>query len=149
MSGGRGKTFWTILISGSIAVALPVAGVYLVRLMMARMITKDNAGVVFSQFQIAINHGNLIYDPVTAAAVAEQAYRDKTSAVLLDGWGKRMHVYAVIQDKTCALHVQSAGPDGNFGGSDDLDIEQTFELTAQSGVRSTNPNPPPDAEEQK
>jgi hypothetical protein len=125
----RAKTFWTILITASIAVLLPITIYHIVRASMARMITDDNASIVFSEFQTALDHGSTVRDPITAAAVANEAYREKTTGILVDGWGKPMHIYAEMHGTSCDLNIQSAGPDGNFGDSDDVTIEKTFDLS--------------------
>jgi hypothetical protein len=126
---GRAKTFWTILITGSIAVLLPIVLVKIVRASMGRLITDDNAGIVFTQFQEAINEGAVIHDPITAAAAANEAYEKKTHGILVDGWAKRMNVFAAVEGNSCQLNIQSAGPDGNFGTKDDVTIEQTFDIS--------------------
>lgn len=125
----RAKTFWTILISGTIAILLPMTIVTILRRAMGKMITEDNASIVFSEFQAALHQGNIVHDPVAAASVANEAYRNKTNNVLIDGWGKPMNIYAVMHGNSCELDIQSAGPDGNFGDSDDLTLRQTFDLS--------------------
>jgi hypothetical protein len=127
MSSGV-KTFWTIFICAAIAVSLPITLYTIVRRSMARMITNDNAGIVFTEFQNALDHGSAVRDPISAAAVADQAYREKMTGILVDGWGKPMHIYAEIHGTSCDLNIQSAGPDGNFGDSDDVTNEKTFDL---------------------
>lgn len=134
MTRKRAKTLWTILIAGTIAVLLPITLVHILRSTMGRMITNDNANIVFQEFQLAIDHGSEIHDPRSAAAIAQQAYVEKTKLVLLDGWGNPMHIYAVLQGNSCELNIQSAGPDGKYGTSDDVSIERTFELPAWHGV---------------
>jgi len=125
----RAKTFWTIFMCAAIAVLLPVTAYTVIRKSLARMITDDNASIVFSEFQNALEHGSTVRDPITAAAVANQAYREKTSGIVVDGWGKPMHIYAEIHGTSCDLNIQSAGPDGNFGDSDDVTIKKTFDLS--------------------
>jgi hypothetical protein len=132
----RAKTFWTILACATVAVLLPVTAYTIIRKSMARMITDDNASIVFSEFQAALDKGSTVRDPITAASVANQAYRDKTSGILVDGWGKPMHIYADIHGASCDLNIQSAGPDGNFGDSDDVTIEKTFDLSPAAKKKS-------------
>jgi hypothetical protein len=138
----RVKNLWTILICAIVAVLLPITAYTIIRASLAKMITDDNASIVFTEFQTALDHGSTVRDPITAAAVANQAYREKTTGILVDGWGKPMHIYAEIHGTSCELNIQSAGPDGNFGDSDDVTNEKTFDLSpgkSPAGKRETEP----------
>lgn len=130
MSSVRLKTAWTVLIALAITLSLACAAYFIISRTMARMITRDNAGIVFDQFQAVLDKGEvIIHDPATAASVAERAYREKMSGPPVDGWANLMRISAVIHGNSCQMTVQSAGPDGAFGTADDMLMQRTFDLS--------------------
>lgn len=133
------KNVSTFLIAGIVAVLIPVCVTMLLRKGMAKMLTDDNASVLFGEFASALKQGNIVRDPLTAAEVARQAYQEKSHGILVDGWMHPMHVYAVLNGSSCELHLQSAGPDGNFGNADDLNYQQTFDVGGKPTTAATAP----------
>jgi hypothetical protein len=125
----RARTFWTVLIAFAITLPLPFAAYFGFKLIMTKVVTRDNASVVFDQFQEAISQGSvIIHDPFMAASVADQAYRLKMHGPAVDGWADPMRITAVVKGNSCQLTVISAGPDGAFGTADDIRMQRTFDL---------------------
>jgi hypothetical protein len=122
------KNVWTFLIAGTVAILIPIGVVLLLQKTLAKTVTDDNASVMFAEFGPALHSGNIVHDPLTAAALAREAYQKKSGGILVDGWANPMHVYAILNGRTCELHLQSSGPDGRFGDADDLNYQQTFDL---------------------
>jgi hypothetical protein len=138
------KNLSTFFIAGTVAVLIPLCVIALLRRAMGKMLTDDNAGIAFVEFGKAIQEGNIVHDPATAVALANSAYLKRTTGILVDGWSRPMHMYAVISGAQCELHIQSAGRDGVFGDADDLNYQQTFDLrggrpTTAATTRSQNP----------
>jgi hypothetical protein len=124
------KTFWTVVISFALTAILPISAYLVFKLLMTRMITRDNAGEVFDQFQAVLDQGAIIiHDPYMAASVADKAYRAKEAAAAIDGWNNPMRITAVVNGDSCQLTVTSAGPDGAFGTADDMPMQRTFDLS--------------------
>jgi len=132
-SVGRSKgtrTFLTVLIAFAVTLPLPFIAYFGFTRLMAPKITRDNAGIVLDLFQAALDKGDaIIHDPVTAATVADQAYRAKMDGPPVDGWANLMRISAVIHGDSCAMTVLSAGPDGAFGTRDDIAIQRSFDLS--------------------
>jgi hypothetical protein len=132
------KSYWSFVIALPIFLLLPVIAFFGFRYFMARMITRDNAGIVFEQFQVALDKGAIIRDPMMAADVAELGYRDRMHGLPVDGWGHPFRIEGSISGNSCVLTVQSAGPDGSFGTGDDVSLSQTFELHESKAKPSTH-----------
>jgi predicted P-loop ATPase/GTPase len=130
MSVTRARTFLTVLIAFAITLPLPFAAYFGFKLIMTKVVTRDNAGIVFDQFQETIDQGLVvIHDSFTAANVADQAYRLKMHGPAVDGWADPFRITAVVKGDSCQLTVVSAGPDGAFGTADDIRMERTFDLS--------------------
>jgi len=97
MSRITAKSVWTFLIAGVFFVSLPIGVFYTFRFFMARMITRDNAGIVFDQFQETLDKGAIIHDGMVAADIADQDYREKMNQTALDGWGKPFRIQGSVQ----------------------------------------------------
>jgi hypothetical protein len=134
------KSFFTFLIAGVFFISLPVVVFFIFRFFMARMITTDNAGIVFDEFQGVLDKGAIIRDPLMAADVAGQAYREKMKQTALDGWGRPFRIHSSVRGSRCELKIESAGPDGAFGTGDDVSLERTFDLPAAKVAGSTRPS---------
>ena len=126
----RARAVWTALIAGSVLLLIPVAVFVLFRTYMSRLITRDNTDIVLQEFQTAIDHGTIVHDPADAALVAERAYRERSNAVPLDGWGHHLEIAAELHGDSCTLNVQSAGPDGLMGTGDDLTESRSYNLSS-------------------
>ncbi len=124
------KTFRTVLIAFAVTLPLPFAAYFVFGKLMTKMITRDNAGIVFDQFQAALDQGDIIiHDPMTAANVADRAFRAKMGGPPVDGWANLMRISAVIHGNSCQMTVLSAGPDGAFGTADDMSMVRSFDLS--------------------
>ena len=60
----------TVIICLAIAVTLPLTLIGFFRALMSRFITRDNAGIVFDQFQAALDHGVVVGDSNAASDAA-------------------------------------------------------------------------------
>jgi hypothetical protein len=132
----RARTVWTVLIAFAITLTLPFTAYFVFSKLMTRMITRDNAGIVFDQFQAALDKGGVfIHDSASAVSVAERAYLEKASGTALDGWSNPMRISAIVQGNSCQLIVLSAGADGAFGTADDISMTRSFDLS-RPGAKS-------------
>jgi hypothetical protein len=120
------------LIAFAVTLTLPFGLYFGFSRLLAPRITRDNAGIVLDEFQVALDSGeNIIHDPLTATQVADRAYREKMKGVAVDGWDNPFRISAVITGKSCLLTVLSAGPDSAFGTGDDVKIERVFDLAGK------------------
>jgi hypothetical protein len=121
----------TVILCLVIAVSLPLTLIGIFRAMMSRFITRDNASIIFDQFQSALDHGSVVRDSVAVSDVATTAYWNKTQAIPLDGWGHQVRISGVVHGNSCQMTVLSAGSDGAFGTGDDVAFQRSFDLTAK------------------
>jgi hypothetical protein len=124
------RTIYTVLIAFAVTLTLPISAYFLFSRLLAPRVTRDNAGIVLDQFQAELDSGqSIIHDPITAANVADRAYREKMHGIAVDGWDNPLRILAVVQGNNCTLTVLSAGPDGAFGTGDDVSAERSFDLS--------------------
>jgi hypothetical protein len=132
MNRTTAKNIQTVAVCLALTATVPPAIYFAFTALMSRFITRDNAGIVFDQFQKALDAGNIVNDSAAASDVATTAYWKKTQAIPLDGWGHQVRISAVVQKNNCRMKILSAGSDGAFGTSDDVAIERSFDLAARS-----------------
>ena len=123
------RSVLTFFICAVIFISLPIGVYFTFKSVGSRMITQDNAGIVFDEFQAALDKGAMIHDNALAIDVAEQSYHERMHQYALDGWGRQFRFYASAKGSTCVLTLQSAGPDGTFGTADDISLSRTYDLS--------------------
>jgi hypothetical protein len=131
------RSLYTFFMTSIVAVSLPIGIFFAIRFFMARIITRDNADMIFMQFAETLKGGAMIRDGYMAAEVADHAYHQKMNQTALDGWGKPFRIRGKVDDNHCVLTVLSAGPDGAFGTADDVSLQQTFSLSATKAGATT------------
>jgi hypothetical protein len=121
------KSVGRFLFWGIVFISLPIGVFFTFRFFMARLITKDNAQAVLDQFQAALDKGAIVRDGNMASDVAANGYREIMHGIPVDGWGNPFRIDGTVHGDNIDLTVKSAGPDGAFGTSDDVQFTRTFE----------------------
>ncbi len=124
------KSVLTAMIGLTAAAALIYATVVLLRKYFAPAVSRANAEMVFRIFSTTAQRPDVtIRDSQLAVEIATEGFRKTTDSPPLDGWAHAMKVTAIVEGESCAMSIQSAGPDAEFDTDDDIVFKQTFDLS--------------------